>query len=293
MAWWILVLVVAVIVVLWFHAPWRDPGDGTAVVCAIAKDEGLYIDEWVRYHLGLGFHKVYIYDNSDEHALKTLPQRYPWGAVEVVHFPGVARQMPSYSDFHRRYRQGEHRHTWCAFIDIDEFIVLKKHPDIRSFLEEHCQAGAIALNWYLFGSSGHSKYSPEPVLQRFQLRDAQLNSHVKCIVRLTDMRGISNPHHPHLAAGQVQRDTSGRICFGPFNAKGPSDVAVIHHYFTKSKDEFMQKKARGMADQVGVRNAGEFQVHDKNEVLDPTAWVLAQYFMQTSRYSLSSGPVRA
>ena len=272
--WCILCLAVACAVLL--HSPWRDPGDGTAVICAIAKEEDLYIDEWARYHLALGFSKIYVYDNSEEHTLKTMPGRYPPGAVEVVHFPGPVRQVPAYSAFHRR----DTGHTWCAFIDIDEFIVLRKHKDIRAFLQEHCAEGAVALNWYLFGSSGQTSYSPEPVLQRFQKREAHLNSHVKCIVRLADMRGIGNPHHPRLALGRFQRDTAGRVCFGAHNARGRSDVAVIHHYFTKSRGEFEKKRARGKSDEGSLRSAAEFEAHDHNQVRDASAWEFASASMR-------------
>jgi hypothetical protein len=41
-----------------------------AVICAIALDEELYIDEWIRYHLLLGFNHIYVYDNSENNVLK-------------------------------------------------------------------------------------------------------------------------------------------------------------------------------------------------------------------------------
>ena len=35
------------------------------VVCAMAKNEHKYINEWVAHYLGLGVDKIYIYDNDD------------------------------------------------------------------------------------------------------------------------------------------------------------------------------------------------------------------------------------
>ena len=32
-----------------------------AIVCAIALNEELYIDEWIKYNLALGFSHIYIY----------------------------------------------------------------------------------------------------------------------------------------------------------------------------------------------------------------------------------------
>lgn len=30
-------------------------------ICAIAKDENFYIEEWIRYHLKLGVDQIYIF----------------------------------------------------------------------------------------------------------------------------------------------------------------------------------------------------------------------------------------
>ncbi len=38
----------------------------TAAICAIQKWGLRYIDEWVDYHLAIGFQTIFIYDNSDD-----------------------------------------------------------------------------------------------------------------------------------------------------------------------------------------------------------------------------------
>lgn len=35
------------------------------VVCAMAKNEHRYINEWVEHYINLGVDKIYIYDNDD------------------------------------------------------------------------------------------------------------------------------------------------------------------------------------------------------------------------------------
>lgn len=34
-------------------------------ICCIAKDENWYVNDWIGYHLALGFDHVYLYDNND------------------------------------------------------------------------------------------------------------------------------------------------------------------------------------------------------------------------------------
>ena len=36
------------------------------VIMSPCKDEENYICEWIKYHLDLGFDKIYLYDNNDD-----------------------------------------------------------------------------------------------------------------------------------------------------------------------------------------------------------------------------------
>ena len=56
-----------------------------AIVC-LAKFEQDYIEEFVKYHLALGFKYIYLYDNEDIPTYKNLLQAYNEN-VKVIHFP--------------------------------------------------------------------------------------------------------------------------------------------------------------------------------------------------------------
>ncbi len=43
---------------------------------------------------------------------------------------------------------------WAAFIDGDEFIVLRQHTTIHDFLFDFKDEVAVSLNWYAFGHNG-------------------------------------------------------------------------------------------------------------------------------------------
>lgn len=116
----------------------------------------------------------------------------------------------------RRFR---HRHRWLAFIDADEFIVLREprfnppsweqqqqqqqgkdagsgvvgssdggsgssaaHDDINTFLQPYASYGGLAVNWVIFGSSGHAARPRGGVLVNYHacLPDQhEQNTHVK------------------------------------------------------------------------------------------------------------------
>src|SRR6185437_4283619 len=94
-------------------------------ICAIALDEESYLDEWIDYHHKLGFNHIYLYDNSPDHKLKDLNGTQ----VQVIHYPGSVKQMAAFNDCLKN-AQKKDTSEWIAFLDIDEFIILKKHAHI-------------------------------------------------------------------------------------------------------------------------------------------------------------------
>jgi hypothetical protein len=60
---------------------------------------------------------------------------------------------------------------------------------------------------------------------------------------------------------------------GPFNPGGPTDVAVIHHYLVKSREEYEWKMQRGRADAPLKRDPSFFDAINAtaNEVEDASA----------------------
>lgn len=104
------------------------------IICAILKDETPYLVEWVEHHLQIGVEHFVLYDNNSIiPAKQTLKTYVGKGIVEVIDCPITnTPQVKAYT--HCLYNM--HNHTkWIAYIDIDEFIILKKHNDICSFLD--------------------------------------------------------------------------------------------------------------------------------------------------------------
>ena len=93
----------------------------------------------------------------------------------------------------------EHKddHTWLAFFDVDEFLVLKKHDTINDFLMSHLPMGSLAISWYIFGTGNRDLYAPLPVTKRFMYRDGVDKNdrhpsawhNVKSIVKTSDYGG--------------------------------------------------------------------------------------------------------
>jgi len=245
-----------------------------ALVC-IAKNEDNYILEWIAYHQKMGFDSIFIYQNNWHFPISVK-------GVYTLEFNGECQQLSAYNHFISKYSR---KMDWVAFLDVDEFFVLKKHSGIKDFLEDFKDVqGGLAINWVMFGSSGHTdvKNGNYAVLSRFTRSAKSPNRHIKSILRIkrgswlqglfnsgrTKVRMI-NSHHPNIALMDTRREKVE----GPFNPGGPVDLLQINHYFTKSPAEFRVKIGRGRADQPELRDISEFDDEDKisNDVEDFTA----------------------
>jgi hypothetical protein len=209
----------------------------TAAICAIVTDEEMYIDEWLDFHLSIGFHHIFLYDNSDESDLgHGWLSRRPRLAnkVTIHHFPGEGMQIVAYQHCLTNFMRPK-GYGWVAYLDVDEFLVLKKHTNVIDFLLEHATQGSLSLNWEMYGWDGRLQFSPEPVTKRFQgISNNGANVHVKSISNVDAIRRQFNPHFVLLIDGHHQLDTNGDVVADQWkNDKRPTDVAVINHYQTK------------------------------------------------------------
>ncbi len=239
-------------------------------VCAIAKNEGPYIEEWIEWHRACGVEKFYIYDNgSADDTKKVLEPYVKSGLVDYTYFPGPRRQLAAYDDCLERHRFAS---RWIAVIDLDEFIVPVRDKSIPAFLKKCETFAAVEVNWLVYGSGGQREKTQGKVMERFRFHaaaDHPLNCWVKSIV---DPRRVCSMIGCHEAAR-----ISGKACDSHllpvkkhFRRRPPQhDVIRINHYAVKSYEEFLQKKARGRAS-GRARTVEEeyFLRYDLNDVED-------------------------
>lgn len=224
-----------------------------ALVC-IAKNEDDYINEWVDYHLKLGFDKIFVYENDWNSNITN-------DDVIKIKVSGVRQQIPSYNHFIQNHKN---EYDWAAFLDVDEFLVLKKHNKIKDFILDYSNEESIGVNWVFFGDNGLTKESTKGVLERFTKRQKSPNEHIKSIVRLNSAKYMNVHNH----SGRSVDTNFKRIDNSPFNPNGPIDVAQINHYFVKTKNEFIKKINRGRADTGTYRDMSDFDKHNINEIED-------------------------
>jgi len=228
-----------------------------ALVC-IAKNEDNYIKEWVDYHKKLGFDDIFIFENNWSSDLEDEK-------VITIKFNGEVKQVSAYNTFIDRFK---YDYDWAAFIDVDEFIVLKKHKNIKDFIKDYEDVEyGIAVNWVLFGNNGHDDIADDnySVLERFTKRQEGVNQHTKTILKLKyENIKMVDPHHPNT----ILYDTNFNKVTSALNPNGTIDVIQLNHYFCKTLKEFKEKIERGRADIPTKRNLTDWDIHNSNEIDD-------------------------
>jgi len=248
------------------------------VIVCIAKLEHDYIEEFVKYHLGIGFKRIYIYDNEDKPTYQQFLKKYS-DNIKVIHLPfnnyhkGV--QYIALDDFVKRFMHND-KITHIAHIDIDEFIVLKKHNNISEFISEYIinDCAGIGMNWRFFGSSNHTEKSLEPVTQRFTMCENNGNIHIKTLFNRNMFLNYNTCHDINVIKDFHIKSTNGSIIQGPFNASIDFSVIQLNHYKCKTLPEFRYIRSRGRSDINNIITEdinSMFNTYNINETEDLTA----------------------
>ena len=236
-------------------------------ICAIAKNEGPYFNEWIEWHKNLGVEKFFIYDNESTDNTKEILEPYiKSGLVEYIYFPGKRQQLLAYDDCLEKHRLDV---RWIAVIDLDEFIVPQQDTTIPEFLRKFESYPAIEINWLIYGSGGAREKAEGNVMDRFKyhsLPDHISNRHVKSIVNPRRVFCFIGCHEVARMSGRTV-DSHGGIIKKNFRDRKPQqDVIRINHYAVKSYEEFLNKRSRGRARTLKQRNLEYFNQYDLNDI---------------------------
>jgi len=215
-------------------------------VCTIAKNEGVYFEEWIDWHRKMGVEKFYIYDNeSSDDTKKILTPYVESGLVEYIFWPGKKQQLPVYDDCIERHRLDT---RWIAVIDLDEFIVPIRDKTIPEFLKRFEYFSAVEINWLNYGSGGVKTKEDGLVMDRFKYHSSLshiLNRHVKTIINPRRIFSFIGAHEAARISGSAA-DSYGQPININFRDREPQhDVIRINHYAVKSYQEFLEKRTRG------------------------------------------------
>ena len=238
------------------------PGQGCCIL-ATARNEGIYLLDWIAHHRSIGIDHIILYTNGNDDGSDALLSALAT-AGEITWWPSVVGPGGSPQGKAYGHALGLARdvldHRWCAVIDLDEYIAFDadRFGSFKEYLDwqEVRAVDAIALNWLMFSSSGQGGWSRGPVAERFQQRLPGVNSHVKTVFRPGRFHH-SGPHLPVTDAAHavVVRTSEGGLhrpgwdgAAATMSEAPCADTAWISHYFFRSAEEYLAKFSRSRGD---------------------------------------------
>lgn len=255
------------------YTPEKDLG-----ICAIIKNEGQYIEEWIEHHINVGVSRFFLFDNDSEDdtytKIKPFIQR---GLVVYEKISGKNRQYDAYNLTIKKYKN---ECKYIAFIDCDEFLMPCNTKDrlidiLTPFFKDK-KIGGVAANWRMYGSSGFIEKPKDLVLCSFLYRANDFNGRgnncIKSIVNPRKVFMFFSAHYPIYLLNFYNVDENGKRVRKSYGENGELKKIRINHYFTKSKNEWITRRSLGKPDTYykneDKRTIDEFYLHDNNEIYD-------------------------
>ena len=252
-------------------------------IVAIGRYEGEYIEEWVNYHLNLGFDHIYLADNNYDNPerFELILQDYiKKNKVTVFDCRGEYYHFAGQPKFYKQiYYDGIlNDYDWILFIDIDEFITLTdKFKNIKEYLDRDIfnDFDVIKINWMAMTDGGHVINTGKPVLERFQIPAAKYcwetgnkfgrelkNQTIKSFVRPKLKNAMFDPHTAYSEDAVAGKGNHFRYCYndgtlipqsndpntypsyGIYTERINYNDVYIKHFQTKTVEEYVKYKMK-------------------------------------------------
>ena len=234
--------------------------------CTIIKDEHLFLDEWIQHNLNIGIDCIYLYEDIGSNSHQQICEKYKDKVVLIKLEQILEDELPldewqcgpniqlfANNNWLDNYKD---LYDWCAFIDVDEFIVTESEP-LKQILSEFSDEKGITLSWKWYNASGKIHHDYVSVVKAF----------TKPVYTLELDNGWQYKSIVNLSAG----GTSVRVhkCPGAVNVLHGNDPqkiykrAWINHYFTKSWEDWCNRIfKRGSVVRNGHRHLMDFFIHN-------------------------------
>ena len=225
-------------------------------ICTLAKLENRYIREFVQHYEKYGVDTIFLYDNNDidgENFEEVINDYIKSGFVQIMNWRGKYQAMMKIMN--DCYQRNYNNYDWLLFYEIDEFIYLYDHNNIKYFLNKkkynHCQQ--IYLNLVCHTDNNLLYYDERPLSIRFP-HTVPLS---KLGGRLLEMKTIIRGHiHGVFIVSNHLGDLTLKSCNNSGKHEKLTDISTyysdqkyyyIDHYYSKSTEEFISKITKGDA----------------------------------------------
>lgn len=218
-------------------------------VLVLAKNEEVFLDEWINHHLELGFERIFIIDNNDfSNALKIDNENVtiiPFNGVEFGWFWGGTIQLDAYN-YALSYIK-ETKYNYVMIVDVDEFLAFHSYDNVKDFIKNEMidkEQNIAEIVWETYDDNNiiWEKDTKPSVVETYTHKQNKMQPYCfhcnqaswsKCIVKIYGTLRYSNSHWP---AQDLFDD-------GTYKANHiDHNIAIIKHYRTKCLETYVRHK---------------------------------------------------
>ncbi|MCU9613189.1 glycosyltransferase family 92 protein [Caldibacillus lycopersici] len=242
-------------------------------ICAIFRDEGKYLKEWIEFHKIVGIDHFYLYNNFSEDEYEEILTPYiNNGEVTLIDWPIPQGQMEAYKDCVERFGSET---QWIAFIDLDEYIIPNKMDTVREFLMPfEKNRPVVIVYWKYMGSSGIINRDVNGLITEDFIIGWKKYANIGKYFFNTSYEYDQNykkNQYMHLMWGKHRRtmlppvNCFNKECLYGIHPVPNEDMPIqINHYVVKSYNEYVEKKSKrgGGVHAEGFHTLDYFWYHD-------------------------------
>lgn len=260
-----------------------------ACICVV-KNAEKSIAEWLAFHLAIGVDTIFVLDNGSTDGTADIVRQFAGRFdVRLAAWPLTSADYQM-RGFLQAVQACRDEFDWCAFIDVDEFIMLPAGRTLADVVDVPDTVSAIAMNWAMFGSSGHDT-RPDGLIIENYLHRADFtfphNRMLKTIARPRQILGCRSTHIFSVTGDYVDM-THNVIDSSNDHIEHQPDYSAgrLNHYFTQSREDWQAKVVdRGYHDTE--RKLEEFKRYDRNDIYDDSALALVPKVREIMQEALS------
>lgn len=236
-------------------------------ICAIIKDEHLFLEEWIEWHLGLGFNAIHLFEDKGSKSHEEICKKYSnvylrryeddEQVQKLLEAQGSSHtQLVLYTWFSENYKD---TYDWCAFIDLDEFVMFSNSYDLSKLCKEFEPHSAVLLNWKMMGASGRISKPTCGIIEAYtQECDFCDNDRMWAYKSFVNLKRFQGFHDLHRAINSVNTHHSSNQLDLYYNK------VWLNHYFTKSLEDWEDRIFKRGGTLNGHRTFSQFFQCNKN-----------------------------
>lgn len=233
-------------------------------IFTVIKNEHLYIEEWIKYHLDLGIDHLFIFEDEDSISHKEIIDKYSSDNVSLNSVailpinkkPYIRNWQDAKQSLYNKeglwWIKNNYDYDWCFSIDCDEYITLSnKNDTLQSVLSLYSEYDAVILQWQNYNANGNiykPNYNDKGIIDTYtQKCEKSIRDTIwKCTKLMYNFKNYKK----HYFLGTHLCYDFCKWCKTDFSkdlGKFIYDNIYIRHYLTKSWEEYIWKlKIRGM-----------------------------------------------